>query len=283
MVDHPLIRDIYSVVTEGSDVTEEQAIEFGASVGNIIANRLRETKSEKKRPFTLRMSNIGKCSRQLWYSKRYQSEEPFSGPTLIKFMFGDLVESLILFLAELSGHKVTAKQSEVNLDGIKGHIDADIDGVTVDVKSASQYAFKKFADGTLEDNDSFGYIEQISGYAKARDTNGAFLAVDKSQGNLAYLEYSKEDLSVFKVQDRIKHLKEIIVLEVEPERPYQDEDMGESGNKKLGINCSYCDFKDRCWSNSNGGIGLRTFLYSTGPVFLTRVVKEPKVFEKVKF
>lgn len=225
------------------------------------------------------MSNIGKGARQLWYDKRYGNEEDLSAPTLIKFMFGDVVEQLVLFLAKLSGHTVTAEQSEVERLGIKGHIDADIDGVTVDVKSASQYAFRKFQDGTLRDNDAFGYIEQISGYAKARGTDGAFLAVDKSQGHLAYLHLPKEELDAYDVDSRIEYVKQVVEQDEEPERCYPDEKMGESGNMALGINCSYCSHKTRCWADSNNGLGLRTFLYSTGPKFLTRVIVEPKVRE----
>lgn len=226
------------------------------------------------------MSNIGKGARQLWYSSKYPDEgEVLQGHTLIKFFMGDITEQLLLFLVAQSGHKVTELQAEVVLDGIKGHIDADIDGVTVDVKSASTYSFKKFETGGLVDNDPFGYIQQISGYAKARGTDGAFLAMDKTSGHLAYLSFPKEELAVFDVSARIKYLKSELSKDVEPERCYTDEKMGESGNRKLGTNCSYCAFKKRCWQDSNGGIGLRTFLYSTGPVFLTNVKVEPKVYE----
>jgi hypothetical protein len=276
---HPLVEDIYRVVVEGCEVTEEAAKEFGSTLGNLIADRLRETK-RGKREFTLRMSNIGKGARQLWYDKRYGKEEELPGPTLIKFMFGDIIEQLVLFLAEHAGHKVTSRQAEVSVGGVKGHIDADIDNVTVDVKSASSYAFKKFADGTLVDNDAFGYIEQIAGYSKARDTDGAFLAVDKVSGHLAYLPFTKEELGVFDVEGRIEYIKKAIEQPTEPDRCYPDEKMGEAGNRKLGVNCSYCSHKARCWADANGGVGLRTFLYSSGPVFLTKVVSEPKVYEK---
>lgn len=259
-------------------VTKEQADEFGHGLSDLIAGRLRD-RTEEKKPFTLRMSNIGKGARQLWYDKRFGNEEVFKGPTLIKFMFGDIVEALVLFLAELSGHAVTHKQAEVHRGSIKGHIDADIDGVTVDVKSASSHAFKKFRDGTLQDNDPFGYVEQISGYAKARETDGAFLAVDKQHGDLAYLEFSKEELDVFDIDGRIEYVKAAVDQEEPPERCYPDEKFGESGNRKLGVTCGYCSHKKRCWADANGGIGLRTFLYSTGPVFMTNVASEPKVHE----
>lgn len=275
--EHPLVTNIYKALTDGAEVTPEVAEEFGQSLAQIIKARLEES---KVRPFTLRMSNLGKGARQLWYMKHHEPEEKLGGHTLLKFLVGDIVEHTLLFLAEAAGHNVTAKQAEVTLNGIKGHIDADIDGVTVDVKSASSYAFKKFKNGTLHEDDPFGYIEQISGYSKTRDTAGAFLAMDKTTGHLAYLEYPKEDLHVFKIEDRIEYLKELLESPTEPERCYPDEKMGESGNRKLGTNCSYCDFKKRCWADANGGIGLRTFIYASGPVFMTHVEVEPKVYEK---
>lgn len=232
------------------------------------------------RQFTLRMSNIGKGARQLWYSKHHEPEEKLQGHTLLKFLLGDIVESVVLFLACRTSHSVTSRQAEVAINGIKGHIDADIDGVTVDVKSASPHAFKKFDKGTLVDDDAFGYLEQIAGYSTARDTDGAFLAMDKVSGHLAYLQYPKEELEAYNIPERIEYLKSVLESSTEPERCYPDEKMGESGNRKLGVNCSYCDFKKRCWADSNGGLGLRTFMYASGPVFLTQVKSEPKVFEK---
>lgn len=263
----------------GCDVSEADAQEFGQALAKVIADRLRERQGGE-REFTLRMSNIGKGARQLWYDKNYGKEEDLPPHTLVKFMFGDIIEQLVLFLASQAGHVVTDCQAEVSRGGVKGHIDADIDGVTVDVKSASTYSFKKFADGSLAENDPFGYIEQISGYAKARDTDGAFLAVDKQNGHITYLSFTKEELDVFKVDERIEYIKVAIDSPEPPERCHSDEEMGASGNRKLGVNCSYCSHAKRCWADSNGGLGLRTFLYSNGPVMLTKVVVEPKVFEK---
>lgn len=226
------------------------------------------------------MSNIGKGARQLWYDKRFGREETLPPSTIFKFIYGDIIESLLLLLTKLAGHSVTDRQAEVVVNGIKGHIDADIDGVTVDVKSASVHGFRKFADGTLTENDSFGYVEQLAGYSHARDTDGAFLAADKQNGFIAYLPVPREELQAHvNVPERIEYLKAAVESEDEPERCYSDEEEGKSGNRKLGVNCSYCAHKFRCWSDANGGIGLRSFAYSGGPVFLTKVAREPNVRE----
>lgn len=226
------------------------------------------------------MSNIGKGARQLWYDSRYGKEEDLPPATVFKFIYGDIIESLLLFLAGLSGHNVTHRQAEVEVEGIKGHIDADIDGVTVDAKSASTYSFRKFADSSLIEDDPFGYLEQLAGYCEARDTDGAFLAADKQNGHIAYMPVSREELkAIVDIPERIKFVKQSVGSEAEPDRCYEDKPEGESGNRVLGVNCSYCSHKFRCWADSNGGLGLRTFLYSNGPKFLTTVKKEPKVRE----
>ncbi len=272
------------MVKDGCEVTKEQADQFGQELSDLISQRLRDRLTTAERKFTLRMSNIGKGARQLWYDSRYGNEEDLTPNTLIKFMFGDIIEQLTLFLAGLGGEIVTEKQAEVHVDGIKGHIDADINGVTVDVKSASTHAFRKFnlpkedPQGLVQ-NDAFGYVEQLAGYCEARDTPGAFLAVDKQNGHVAYLEFDKEELAAFKVRDRIAYIKDVVDADVEPERCHSDVEEGKSGNRALGINCSYCNHKSRCWADSNGGLGLRIFSYASGPKFLTKVVKEPNVYE----
>ena len=274
-----LVTDIYRVLSDGCEVTDAEATDFGAEIATIIKDRLSE-RTGPAREFTLRMSNIGKGARQLWYDKRYGREENLPPYTIFKFIYGDLIESLLLFLSRVSGHSVKDRQAKVVIDGITGSIDADIDGVTVDVKSASNHAFRKFANGTLKEDDPFGYVEQLAGYCEGRETDGAFLAANKETGHIAYLPISREELrGAVNVRERVAYLKTAVESDVEPERCYSDEEEGKSGNRALGVNCSYCSHKERCWADANGGLGLRTFLYSSGPKFLTKVTREPQVRE----
>ena len=110
------------------------------------------------------MSNIGKPERQLWYEMKSNPREvAISAPTMIKFLYGHILERVVLFLTELSGHEVTDEQKEVKVEGVVGHMDCKIDGEVVDIKSASNFAFKKFSEGTLPENDVFGYLSQLAG------------------------------------------------------------------------------------------------------------------------
>jgi len=188
------------------------------------------------------------------------------------------LEELLLFLAEQSGHSVTARQEEVVINGVVGHIDAIIDGRLVDVKSASTFAFRKFKDNNLGSDDPFGYLDQIGAYHHAlRDDPRltdrgvvSFLAVDKQLGHICLDTYVAPDKDYDAL---VTQKREMLAKADPPDRAFEPESDGKSGNEKLGTQCSYCDFKKLCHPQ------LRTFIYSNGPTFLTRVVREPKVPE----
>ena len=88
----------------------------------------------------LRFSSLGRPDRQIWYMANSQGgPQELNAKTYFKFLYGDIIELLVLFLAKEAGHKVEREQEEIEVDGVLGHIDAIIDGVVVDVKSASPY------------------------------------------------------------------------------------------------------------------------------------------------
>ena len=275
-----LVDDIYALFKQpdGHRVDEGRVAALGKDLGEMVGRRLAEVRGDNY----LRMSNLGKGDRQLWYDIKGGGEPTeLTANTRIKFLFGDILELLLIFLAEEAGHTVTHKQEEVNVDGVFGHLDAVIDGVVVDCKSASSPSFKKFQSGNLSENDPFGYMEQLAGYVESQqDTlGGAFLAIDKQLGHIHLDYYPRETLASLDIRARISDIKQVLDEPVEPERCYEDVAEGAGGNKVLGTNCSYCGHKFRCWRDSNEGMGLRTFLYSNGPRYFTTVLKEPRVQE----
>ncbi len=273
-----LIPDIYKLFETGHECSTENLDKFAETIRDTVAQRLSSYK-EPRKP-TLRMSNIGKADCQLWFELNGTKPDGDIPPTTkIKFLYGDIIESLVLLLIKEAGYEVTDEQKEVYFRGIKGHLDAKVEGQVVDVKSASKYAFEKFKDGTLKDNDSFGYIKQIGGYSAAEEVDGAFIALNKESGELALLEVPLTFGSQRATEKRIEEIKKVVSSPKKPPRAYSPEPHNKSGNMKLPTNCSYCDFKQTCWADSNNGKGLRTFVYSTGPVYLTSVQKEPDVFE----
>ena len=192
-----------------------------------------------------------------------------------------LFEELLLFLTRMAGHSVTDEQKKCEVEGIQGSMDCRIDGVVTDVKSTSSYGFKKFKDSSLAFDDPFGYIDQIKAYSHSEgETKFGWLAMDKQNGHLTFLQYDLENTQapVYEVlkediAERIRHVKEMVTSKEVPDYCYETVPDGKSGNMKLAIGCSYCQFKKTCYPE------LRTFLYSTGPRFLTEVKNEPKVQE----
>lgn len=280
-----LVQDMYGLFGEEKiNLNEEFLAQFSSELTELIRQRFLRDDSVRG----LRMSNIGRPDRQLWYDINWTGEvEPLPPATLIKFMYGDVLEHLMLLLARQAGHTVEMEQMEVELDGIKGHPDAVIDGVVVDVKSASTYAFQKFQSGSLleEGNDPFGYVAQLAGYTEAinPDADGAFLAVDKTLGKICTLVIPNDVLKQFQVRERIVHIKEVVAHDTPPPRCYEPKAEGKSGNFVLATGCSYCNHKFHCWSDANNGTGLRTFGYSTGPKYFTHVEREPRVVEGGEF
>lgn len=272
-----LVDDIYALFdNEQFVVSESSANDFGRQLAHHIRNRLND---ERKAP-TLRLSNLGSpCSRKLWYTINTPGDgEKLPAEARIKFLFGDILEELLLFLAQEAGHLVEGQQDEVNVNGVVGHRDAVIDGRLVDCKSASSYSFKKFQSNGLREDDPFGYLVQLGAYlhgsagdpaVRERDL-ASFLVIDKQLGKITLDTYSKADIDYDKMVD---DKREMLAQREPPPRTYKAEPEGKSGNMALGVACSYCPFKTKCWPE------MRTFLYSSGPKFLTKVVNVPRVPE----
>ena len=269
-----LVDDVYKLFdpNEGHVPNEDNLSNFAENLKGLLRERL-----AKREPLNnpLRFSSLGKQDRQLWYMAKGYPQEDLSAKTYFKFLYGDVIEQLLLFLVKESGHDVTMPQAEVCVDGVKGHIDAVIDGVLVDVKSASPYGYKKFVMNTVTEDDTFGYTQQLAGYAQVVTPGQApaWLAMDKVSGALCVTTLSQSIVKEYPVDERITHLKEVIAKEEPPARCYPDEEDGKSGNRKLGTGCGYCAFKFTCHPE------LRAFAYSNGPRFLTKVVKTPDVPE----
>ena len=168
---------------------------IGQKVGTNIAAMARDRFKAPQEPRGyLSMSSIGTpCRRKLWYKvNQTKLAEPLQANTLLKFFYGDMIEELALGIVQQAGHTVEGQQDRMSAHGIKGSRDCVIDGMTVDVKSASPYSFKKFKEGNLRDQDPFGYISQLSSYVYAakddplvtNKTHGAFLVIDKVNGHI---------------------------------------------------------------------------------------------------
>lgn len=275
-----LVTDIYDLMSKDVPLTEDQAKAIGSSITATLLRRLASPQEKRK---ALSMSSLGsKCLRQLWYkANKPELAEPLAPHTKISFLYGDLLEDLLLGLAEASGHKVEGKQDTMSFAGIEGHRDAVIDGVTVDVKSANSRSFDKFKNHTLDKDDPFGYRDQMSLYVKAAKDDeavqvkgeGAFLAIDKELGHVALDIYPALDKDYQLEADKIKVA---ISSETPPDRPFKPVPDGMAGNMVLCTTCKYCQYKEDCWEDANNGRGLIKYIFSNGPRWFVSLVRDPK-------
>jgi hypothetical protein len=269
--------DIHELFSEDRthEANEQLLEEFCENLKEIL--RLRFAGRTRREGQGIRFSSLGKPDRQVYFDHHPdpEREEPLRPATYLKFLYGDVIEQLYLYLAKEAGHSVTDEQREIEVDGIKGHIDAIIDGTVVDVKSASGYGFKKFEEGTVEQDDPFGYVAQLAGYASVLTPgkDAAWWAVDKSSGDMCVSPLKAVVIKHHEPEERIAHLKEVVAQPEPPPLCYEPVPDGQSGNMKLPVGCSYCKHKFRCHPD------VRLFLYSNGPRYLTTVANLPKVPE----
>lgn len=238
--------------------------EFGQRIQDKLKRQLEENK-----PFKLRMSNIGRPLRQLMLEQKYGKEHR-TPELILKMLFGDMYEALLLYLLKASGVDVVEHDVEVtmpiktnsgivNLDGTLD-VAIKIDGETgiYDVKSASPYSFENKFDGTaiLSGDDSFGYVEQLFAYANARKQKAkGWIVINKVNGEIkvdVVPESLHDDIrkkSIEKIESKVQHIVEGKPIPdctgVIEETFYGKK----TGNKILGPECRFCRHKDICNKN----------------------------------
>lgn len=265
---------IYSLFSNEEHVPDPKNVE---KLKEDIAQAVKVALSGREQKPQLRMSNLGrKCERQLWYAiNKPELAEPPPPRAQVNYMTGHIFEAILSFLSKEADFKIEDEQKEVDILGVKGHIDASYAKDPIDFKSTSPLQFAKFKNRTLWFDDPFGYIDQLRAYIFALGRKiGAFVAIDKSKGDIAVLKIPLGDKNY---EDIVQRKRQVLENNDPPPRAYNDVADGGSGNRRLGVECSYCPHKGTCWP------GLRVFLYKDRggyrPRYLTKVEKEPKVPE----
>ena len=277
-----LQKDIYHVLSTGEGYTKEIAEWVGEQISLSTQRQLIDKRSGKS---YLRMSNMGTpCERKLWYSVQNFSDsmkEQLQPYVKNKFIYGDVIECWALGLVKAAGYKLEGMQDVMEINGVRGSRDCVIEGTTFDVKSASTFAMNKFKDNGLLEDDPFAYLSQLSSYVYAAKDDpivtdkkhGAFLAFEKQHGHVVVDIY---DLTPWLEEKEAEVLrkKSVVASKKEPPRGFEDVPDGKSGNRKLGVQCSYCDYKFQCYPD------LSKYVYSNGPRYLSVVEREPNVFKE---
>ena len=247
---HQYMENAVKGKTEMSEETIEQ-------VSNDIAESLQKQfgSGKKRGDFRLRMSNIGRPTCQLWYEKN-KPEVALPLPTtfIMNMMLGDIVEAV--FKGLLKEAKVKYEEPEhvtLELDNAKinGTYDIVIDGAVDDVKSASNWSYtNKFESyDTLAAGDSFGYVGQLAGYAKAANKKvGGWWVVNKANGEFKYVPATGLDLDteIAKIQETSDTLDSNVFERCfEPEKEtFRGK---ETGNTVLNKNCTFCSYRFDCF------------------------------------
>jgi len=247
---HQYLQDAVSGKSSMSDDTIKQV---AADVADAMQRQFGSGKS--RGDFTLRMSNIGRPTCQLWYDKnKPEAALPLPTTFVMNMMLGDIVEAVFKGLLKEAGVKYedTDKVSlSVGDDNISGSYDLIIDGAVDDIKSASDWSYRnKFESyDTLASGDGFGYVAQLAGYAKAAGKKaGGWWVVNKANGQFKYVPATG-----LNVEDEVDKIKKTVnkVKENKFERCFQpvpEKFRGkETGNTILNNGCKFCSYRFSCW------------------------------------
>lgn len=180
---------------KGEANMEEKHIEY---FGELCKQAMRKQFQEPKKGFQIRMSQIGKDIReQQGELLGLPKDEEDEYNLVLKFLYGDVCEAIVMTLLHASGVNVEDEQKAVSREvaGIKleGTYDVKINGKIYDVKSCSPYAFSnKFMPGfnNVEQTDTFGYVTQLYNYAEAEAEAavGGWIIINKVDGQLLVVE-----------------------------------------------------------------------------------------------
>jgi len=272
-----LVSDIHSVLGK----VDREGLDLSRFSSNIQSHYTRQTgvrEDKIRKEKNIYFSELGDvCKRRMWYKYNMPlSGEALPPATRIKFLYGDMLEELVLQLARDAGHDVTDEQRRVEYAvphsdwTVSGRIDAIVDGVVIDVKSVTKMSEQKFHNGLVDD--PFGYFGQLNGYANVlKSEETGFLTIQKELGHINYFPFIP-DAEAFGY-GVARAIDAMSATENTSDTLASVPASATSKNWKLCTACSYCPFKRECFPD------LRAFAYSNKVEFLTKVVDLPRVPE----
>ena len=257
-MNHPAELSVYTFLASAMKGETTMAKDIRSKVAADVEAALEKQFSSGPRDeFKLRMSNLGRPTCQLWFDKNEPEEKsPFPPHFLINMIIGDIVEAVFKGLLRAANVEFedNAKVKLKLADGVEisGEYDMVMDGKVDDVKSASPWSYKnKFASfEALATGDSVGYIPQLVGYATAAGKGvGGWWVVNKANGEFKYVDAGGVDAAgvLEDIQDTVSYINDDKpfkkCFEAIPEAHYRKL----TGNLKLGVECGFCGFKQKCW------------------------------------
>src|SRR6056300_839566 len=241
-----------NAVKGDSTMSDETIEQVATDVAEALKKQFGSGKS--RGDFTLRMSNVGRPSCQLWYDKnKPEVAVPLPTTFIMNMMIGDIVEAVFKGILKEAGVKYEDSDSvklELDNTSINGTYDIVIDGAVDDIKSASDWSYKyKFESfDTLKKGDAFGYVAQLAGYAKASGKKaGGWWVVNKANGQFKYvpatgLDVEKEVAKIKKTAETVDNNEFKRCFDAVPEK-FRGK---ETGNMVLDHNCGFCRYRFAC-------------------------------------
>ena len=235
--------------------------EFGEACKNAL---LKQFTDDRRSKFEIRMSNAGRPLCQLQMEAKGVKGEGQPYNVKIRNTFGDLIEALALFIMKSAGVNVKNEQKKVTYEfegnKIEGKQDVEIENKIWDIKSASPYSFdKKFGEeGGFQEvvrDDTFGYASQGFLYAESQAKDfGGWIVINKSTGEWAVCETPKlvepyKSDAIKKAEDNVKAIKAGLPFKRQYDAVEETFRSKPTGNKVLGLACSFCPYKLPCWGS----------------------------------
>ena len=258
-MNHPSEIALHQYLEDATNGKTSMSAKTIAGIKKAIGEALNRQfgKKTKRREFQLRMSNVGRPSCQLWFEKNMPDyADPLPTTFVMNMMIGDIVEAV--FKGLMKEAKVKFKDSDkVSLDlgetKVSGTYDLILDDAVDDIKSASDWSYRnKFESyDTLAEEDPFGYVGQLAGYAKASGKKaGGWWVVNKANGQFKYVPASNIDVDeeVKKLETNVNVVKSNVFKRCfeSVEETFRGK---ATGNRVLGTTCSFCRYKNSCWEN----------------------------------
>ena len=241
---------------EPVNIKEEDIEQAGEEFKKAIRKHLEADK------FRIRMSNVGRplCQLQSDLYGHTKQRNPYNHFT--RMLIGDAVESIVRLVTKASGVNITGHGNHAILNvygqAIHGDDDIEIDHAIYDIKSASPYAFEsKFSKGfdNLYENDDFGYVAQLHGYAKGQaKKGGGWIAVNKSTGELVVVPFTPTPNQVKEIDATINKNVQSLVDKTPFKVPFVPEPeyfhKRTTGNMKVPDLCTRCPFMAAHWPDA---------------------------------
>lgn len=247
---------LQAVAAGSGSVSDDILDQVAADVKAALKKQL--SGPSRKENFSLRMSNLGRPTCQLWFDKnKPELATPMQPFFLMQMLIGDVTEAVFKGLLRAAGVEFGDSETvflKIGDKEIRGSYDMKLDGAIDDVKSASPWSFTNKFDSyeSLEKGDSFGYVAQLVAYAKAAGTEvGGWWVINKSNGEFKYL---KAEPDVDAVLKQIAETVEYIDSNAPFKRSYEAEAetfYGKlTGNLVVPEACKFCNYRSDCWKGT---------------------------------